>query len=599
VNSNTQDNQTKQKLSKKLKNLFIFKQCIKTGFIVFAGSVSSIATVCAAPDKPWKTGQILVKPRAGLPEGEFENILKQNNGQSVEAIGSLNVHVVNVPAQAEEAVVRALSKNPNVEFAELDKAVELSATTPNDPQFPSAWHLPKIQATTAWDFSKADGIVIAILDSGVDGSHPDLVNQMIPGWNAVDGSTATSDINGHGTAVAGTAAAASNNATGVAAIAWNAKIMPVRITNSTDGYAYWSDVARGLDWAANNGADVANISYEVTTSSSVTSAAQRMRSKGGLVVVAAGNGGIDPGYTDNPYVISVSATTSTDEKASYSNYGAFIDVGAPGSSILTTSRGGSYGFWSGTSFASPATAGVIAMIMSANPNLTPDDIEKVLENSADKVAGGVHPYFGNGRINASNAVQLAMTTTVSDTTTPTATIFSPSAGAIVNGIVQVEVNAGDNVGVTEVSLYTNGQLIGTDGTAPYQFSWDTTSATDGNVTLTAHAKDAAGNDGVSSGLPVTVKNQVDNTAPTVAISNPVNGSKVSGGNVAVKVSATDNVSVASIRLFIDGALKSTVNGASLSYSWNVRKVSAGSHTIKAVAVDSSNNSIEQAIQVLK
>lgn len=565
---------------------------------MFAGGVSSISTVYAAPDQPWKSGQILVKPRAGLPVGEFENILRKNNGQSIEAIGSLNVHVVNVPAQAEAAVVRALSNNPNVEFAELDKAVEPSTTTPNDPQFPNAWHLTKIQATTAWDFSKADGIVIAILDSGVDGTHPDLVNQMIPGWNAVDGSSTTSDINGHGTAVAGTAAAASNNANGVAAIAWNAKIMPVRITNQADGYAYWSDIARGLDWAANNGANVANISYEVTTSSAVTAAAQQMRSKGGLVVVAAGNGGIDPGYTDNPYIISVSSTTSTDAKAATSNYGAFIDVGAPGDVILTTNRGGSYGNWSGTSFASPATAGVIALIMSANRTLTPDDIERVLETSADKVAGGVHPYYGNGRINASNAVQLAINTTVTDTTAPTATIFSPIAGAVVNGIVQVEVNAGDNVGVTGVSLYANGQLIGTDGTAPYQFSWDTTSSAEGSVILTAHANDAAGNDGVSSGLAVTVKNQIDSTAPTVAISNPVNGSKVSG-TVAVSVTGKDNVSVATVRLYIDGALKSTINGASLSYSWNTRKISAGSHTIKAVATDSSNNAAEQTIQVLR
>jgi len=506
VNSNIPDNQTKHKRSKKLKNLFTFKQCLQTGLIVFAGSVSSIATVYAAPNNPWRSGTILVKPRAGLPAEEFDNILKTNNGQSQEVIGSLDVHVVNVPAHAEEAVVRALSHNPNVEFAELDKAVELSATTPNDPQFPSAWHLPKINATTAWDFSKADGIVIAILDTGVDGSHPDLAKQMIPGWNAVDGSTVTSDIYGHGTAVAGTAAAASNNATGVAAIAWNAKIMPVRITNRTDGYAYWSDIARGLDWAANNGADVANISYGVTSSSTISNAAQKMRSKGGLVVVAAGNDGKDPGYADNKYMISVSATTSTDAKASWSNYGAYIDVGAPGSSILTTNRGGGYGNWSGTSFASPATAGVIALIMSANPALTPDDIERVLENSADKIAGSWSPYYGNGRINASNAVQLAMTSKVSDTTAPTATIFSPSAGAVVNGIVQVEVNAGDNVGVTEVSLYANGRLIGTDGTTPYQFSWDTASAVNGSVILTAHAIDAAGNDGVSSGLSVNVKN---------------------------------------------------------------------------------------------
>ena len=141
--------------------------------------------------------------------------------------------------------------------------------------------------------------MVAVLDTGVDGTHPDLAGKLLPGWNAVDSSNNTADINGHGTAVAGTAAAATNNASGVAGVAWNAAILPVRITNSSDGYAYWSDIARGLSWAANQGADVANISYGVSNSSTIASAAQSMRNKGGLVVVAAGNEGVDPGYADN------------------------------------------------------------------------------------------------------------------------------------------------------------------------------------------------------------------------------------------------------------------------------------------------------------
>ena len=571
------------------------KQCLTTGIIVFSGS---LATAYAAPDKPWKTGQILVKPKAGLSTEEFENILKKNNGKSAEVIGSLKVHVINVPAQAEEAVVRALSKNPNIEFAELDKNIEMSATTPNDPKFSSAWHLPKIKATTAWDFAKADGVTIAILDTGVDGTHPDLANQMVPGWNAVDGTTTTSDIHGHGTAVAGTAAASSNNSTGVTAIAWNAKIMPVRITNRTDGYASVSDIARGLDWAANNGADVANISYEVTTSPSVSTAAQQMRNNGGLVVVAAGNGGIDPGYTDNPYIISVSSTTTTDAKALTSNYGAFIDVAAPGDSILTTSRGGSYAKWSGTSFASPATAGVIALIKSANPTLTPNDIERVLKNSADNIGGNWHPFYGNGRINAANAVQLAMTTVATSATAPIASVVSPIAASTVKGVAQVEVSASDNQGVTEVSLYANGQYIGSDSAAPYKFSWDTGSLADGSVILTAYAYDTNGNEGVSSGLPVFVKNVIDTTAPTVTIKNPINGSTVTG-TVSVSLSSTDNTGVALTSLYIDDVLKNTVIGGTLTYNWATTNIAAGSHSVKAVVVDNYNNLTTQITTVQK
>ncbi len=558
-----------------------------------------------APAINWKAGQILVKAKAGLPDDKLDEILKGNQGKRLEKIGNLPVHIISVPANAEAAVARALSKNPHIEFAELDMLSELSTTSVNDPQFASAWHLPKIQAPTAWDYSKGAGITIAILDSGVDGTHPDLVNQMIPGWNSVDSSTTTADINGHGTAVAGTAAAATNNSTGVASIAWNAKIMPVRITNDATGYAYWSDIARGLNWAADNGADVANISYGVSNSSSVTTAAQYMRSKGGVVVVSAANDGVDPGYTDNPYMISVSATDSADAKASWSNYGAFVDVAAPGVSILTTNKGGTYGNWSGTSFSSPATAGVVALIMSANPSLTPDDVEKVLETSAVKVAGtDFHPYYGYGRINASAAVQLALGSTARDTTAPTVNIFTPGGGSTVSGLVSVDVNASDNVAVNQVSLYANGQLIGTDGTAPYQFSWNSAGVADGGVVLSASATDAAGNQGSSANVTVTVKNQAtivatDNSPPTVSITNPTNAAKIPSGTIAISATANDDVAIAKVALYIDNKLVSSTTAKTLNYSWNTRKTVAGSHSIQAVATDTANKTSNMTIQVTK
>lgn len=552
----------------------------------------------------WKAGQILVKHKAGLSDDEFDKVLKGNQGKVKERIGNLRVHVISVPENAEEAVVRALSKNPHIEFAELDMVAEIVATTPNDPKYSSAWHLTKIQSPNAWDVSKADGITIAILDSGVDGAHPDLASKILPGWNSVDGTSNTADIHGHGTAVAGTAAAITDNANGVAGVAWNAKILPVRITNDSTGYAYWSDIARGLSWAADNGADVANISYEAYKSSSITSAAQYMRSKGGLVVVSAGNSGVDTGYSDNPYMITVSATDSSDAKASWSNYGALVDVAAPGVSILTTNRGGSYGSWSGTSFSSPATAGVAALIMAANPNLTPDDIEKVLETSAVKVAGvDFHPYFGYGRVDAAAAVQLALNTTAADTEAPKVAIFSPSAGTVVNGLVQVDVSAADNVSVDAVSFYANGKLVGTDDIAPYQFSWDTTAVADGTVSLTATATDGAGNEGASTAVSVTVQNQAakivaDQAPPTVAISNPSNAAKVSG-IVPVAVAANDDVAVAKVQLYIDGKLVSSTTNKTLTYNWNTKKVAAGSHAIKAVATDTASKTSEMAITVTR
>ena len=556
-----------------------------------------------APIHKWKTGQILLKPKAGLPDDKLDEILKGNQGKRLEKIGSLPVHIISVPANAEEAVVRALSKNPHIEFAELDMVSQLTTTTVNDPQFANAWHLPKIQTPTAWDVSKGAGITVAILDSGVDGTHPDLVSQMVPGWNAIDGSANTADINGHGTAVAGTAAATTNNATGIASIAGDAKIMPVRITNDPSGYAYWSDVARGLNWAADNGADVANISYGVSNSATVTSAAQYMRSKGGIVVVSAANDGVDPGYTDNPYIISVSATDGADAKASWSNYGAFIDVAAPGVSILTTTRGGGYGNWNGTSFSSPATAGVVALIMSAKPTLTPDDIEKVLENSAVKVAGtDFHPYYGYGRIDAAAAIQLALSTTAKDTVAPSVNIFTPTNGSTVSGLVSVDINASDDIAVKEVSLFANGKLVGSDGTAPYQFSWNSAGVADGSVILSATASDTASNQGTSANVGVTVKNQAtvtDNAPPSISITSPTNAAKIPSGNVTVSVTANDDVAISKLALYIDTKLVSSTTNKTLNYSWNTRKIAAGSHNIQAIATDTANKTSNMAIQVTK
>lgn len=580
---------------------------------VFGGASG---TTYAAPDKPWKEGQILVKPKAGLSDSEFDKILKRNKGQKKEIIGNIGVHVISVPAQAEQAVIRALSKNPHVEFAELDMAVELSSTTPNDPRYGNQWHLPKIQAPMSWSASKADNTVIAILDTGVDSAHSDLAGKMLPGWNAVDSSTNSSDVHGHGTAVAGTAAATTDNANGVAGVAWNAQILPVRITNSSDGWAYWSDIARGLNWAANQGADVANISYGVSNSSAVTNAAQYMRSKGGLVVVAAGNDGVDPGFKDNVHMISVSATTSSDAKASWSNFGEFIDVAAPGASIQTTTRGGGYGSWNGTSFSSPVAAGVVALIKGANPTLTPDEVEQILKASADKIAGDIHPYYGHGRVNAAAAVEMAqsMVNVTVDNDAPSVNIFSPTGGNTVSGFVAVEVNATDNVGVSEVSLYANGLYVGTDTTAPYQFSWDSNQIADGSVTLSAIAIDAAGNEGVSSGVNITVKNTieqieevvdepvdevvVDIAAPAVAISNPADGSQVARV-VKIDVSAEDDVAVANIRLFINGRMVSSVDGGSLSHNWNTNRESRGTYIIEAIATDTSNKTAKHTITVFK
>jgi subtilisin family serine protease len=542
---------------------------------------------------------VLVQPRPGLSEGAFDDVLKGHNARSQGKIRGIGVHLVQVPPQAEEAVVRALARNPHVAFAEVDMLVTPDATTVNDPSYGSQWYLPKIGAPSAWDSSNGDRVVIAILDTGIDGTHLDLVPNLVPGWNVYDNNSNTSDVHGHGTWVAGVAAAAGNNGIGIASVAWGAWLMPVRIADP-NAYAYWSTVASGITWAADHGAHVANVSYNgVSGSSTVQSAARYLRSKGGLTVVAAGNSGGEEAIAANADLLTVSATTSTDTRASFSSYGAYVDLAAPGTSMLTTGRGSTYVTVQGTSFSSPCVAGVVALMMSANPTLGPAQWESLLLGTAvDLGAAGWDPIFGHGRVDAAAAVAAALDAQVQDTQAPTVAIASPTGG-MVQGLVAVSVSASDNVGVARVELWVNGTLYATDGSAPFGFTWDSTQVADGSASLVAQAYDAAGNKAVSKTVTLTVDNvadPVDTTAPVARVVSPENGATVSG-TVTIQVAATDDVGVSLLEVLVDGAVLCGGNVSPLSCNWNTRKAAAGDHTLTARARDASGNIGTASVQV--
>jgi hypothetical protein len=513
-------------------------------------------------------------------------------------VRGLDVHVIELPANAnEQAVAKALAHNPHIKFAEVDEIVTPSATT-NDPILPQEWHIPKVGASTAWNTSTGAGIVVAVLDSGVQSNHPDLQANLVPGWNVYNNNNLTTDVNGHGTAVAGTIAAIGNNGIGAVGVAYRAKIMPIRMTDASCNTTF-SLMATALTWAADHGADVANISYSnVYKSSTMISAANYLRNKGGETVVAANNNAINEGTANTTSMITVSATNQTDGLASFSSWGPMVDVAAPGVSIQTTLWNSGYGWGTGTSFATPITAATVALIMSANPALLPSQIENVLFKTATNLgATGYDYYFGWGRVNAAAAVAAAVstTTTTTDTTPPTVAIASPTGGTM-SGIVPVSVSAADNTGVTKVELYVGGVLLAADTTAPFSFSWDTTKKANGTYGMYAKAYDAAGHVTTSATVYVTVSNATltttvttaDTTPPVAKISTPWNGTKVSG-KVKVQASATDNVKVSSLSLYIDGVLKATGNASSLAYTWNTSPVSSGAHKITATAKDSSGN----------
>ena len=549
----------------------------------------------------------MVLPRAGLSQSELAKILAVHGGKG-RKIGQSDLHIVDLPNQgSEKAIAKLLSRHPQLKFAEVDERVAPHFAA-NDPYLGSQWHLTKVGAPAAWDASQGSGITIAILDTGVDGTHPDLASRMVTGWNFFDNTADTSDVFGHGTAVAGTAAAATDNGVGVASVAGQAKIMPVRIAG-LDGYAYWSTIAQGLTYAADHGARVANISYGVAGSASVQSSAQYMKSKGGLVIVSAGNNGIDENIAPTTTMIPVSATDSADALTSWSSFGSFVAMSAPGAGIYTTLRGGGYGGWNGTSFSSPITAGTVALVMAANPSLDSAHVENILFSTAiDLGAAGRDPLYGYGRVNAAGAVQAAKAALpVVDTTPPTSSITAPLASSTVSGVVAVNVAANDNIGVTRVELRVNGVTVAIDSAAPFNFSWDSTGVANGMANLAAYAFDAAGNSTASTVASVNVANVAnvigpivaDTTAPVVSIVNPVAG--YVSGTVSVNANASDNSGAAGIRqsLYIDGVLRASGTGGTLAYSWSTRKVAAGQHILQVVAKDAAGNAATRSVTVTR
>ncbi|MCL5970450.1 MAG: S8 family peptidase [Patescibacteria group bacterium] len=284
------------------------------------------------------------------------------------------------------------------EVESVDPNFKMKAlAVPNDPYYSQMWGLKKIGAEEAWDITKGStSIIVAVTDTGIDYNHPDLPkDNIIKGKDFVNGDDDPMDDHGHGTHVSGTIGAVTNNGTGVAGINWNVKIMAIKVL-SGQGSGYDSWAAQGIQYAADNGARVVNMSLGGYSPcpSSYQSAIDYAKSKGTLVVVAAGNGN-PPGYpvdasTNSPAnckgVLAVGATKSDDTRASFSNYGPIVSISAPGFDILSTIPGGNYQQMSGTSMATPHVAGAAGLLLSAKPDLTPDQVKDCLVNNADPIS---------------------------------------------------------------------------------------------------------------------------------------------------------------------------------------------------------------------
>lgn len=491
------------------------------GVLFIAGIAGFAASVVQAREFAGHSGpsRILVKARRGVDEARFAEFAARRGMKERGRMRMARLHLIDVPADQAEATAAALNYDPEVEYAEVDRLVPAEAITANDPNFSKAWHLQKLGAPTAWGLAKGDGVVVAVLDSGVDGSHPDLKPKLVPGWNVRDNNSNTSDVYGHGTQVAGVVGAASNNGIGVTSIAWNTKIMPIRVSE-TNGSAYLSVLANGIVYAADHGAKIANCSFaSLAGSPTVQNAANYMRSKGGLVVVAAGNSGSYVNTANSSSLIAVSATDSSDSLTSWSSYGPYVDVSAPGAGIWSTTRGGGYAAVSGTSFSSPVVAAVLALMKSANPALTNVQLESLLKSTAvDRGTPGYDVYYGYGRVNAAAAVAAARNygataaakSTSTTTVTPSVYIFGAANGQTVTGSTYIYPFARENsqaihFGITSIRFYVDGKLLASVASNILTYRWKTATFSNGSHVLTATAIDAAGRSG-SKSITVYTKN---------------------------------------------------------------------------------------------
>lgn len=415
-------------------------------------------------------------------------------------------------------ILKGMNADPEVEFAEEDKLISVNAT-PNDPylqssgswgqSYPDLWGIIKIGAPAAWNTNTGAGILVAVVDTGIDYNHPDIAANMWPNLghdfigptyvNPVQ-SNDPIDHQGHGTHVAGTIAAVGNNGIGVIGVAWNARVMAVKGLDD-QGYGLDSTLGPAIQYAADNGADVINASWGGTDySQTIADAVSYAYNLGTVFVAAAGNNGGDardfyPAGLWN--VITVAASDPNDQLAGFSNSGSKIDVTAPGVDILSLQASGThlgtqlvpgYTRASGTSMAAPHVSGLAALILAQNANYSNEDVRQALRVSAtDLGTAGYNLSYGYGRINASAALGVSGALEVK--------INAPADGTVTQGALTVS-GVARGIGFASYTLdYGAGALptawttirTSTTQTAGTLGTFDTSALADGmyDVRLTA------------------------------------------------------------------------------------------------------------------
>ncbi|WP_162924424.1 S8 family peptidase [Rubrobacter indicoceani] len=395
------------------------------------------------------SGELLVTYASEVSEAPVGDLVSGVSGVVEETLPAVDTQLISIPevtenpdaAEREETLEKArveLESDPAVVAADYNYLREPLAQ-PNDPFYSRQWHLPKIGAPAAWDSTRApnnatDGPRLAVVDTGADLDHPDLADRIVASTNTTNPLQSADDVDGHGTHVAGIAAAATDNGVGVAGTCPECSLLIARVSDNT-GAISASSLIQGINWSVSNGADVINISLGGKgTVTGEAEAVARATQAGVTVVAAAGNENTNERSYPAAYegVLAVSATTQQDAKASFSNFGEWIDLAAPGTGVYSSTILGSYGTKSGTSMSSPVVAGVAGLL--AGEGLGRTQIENRLASTAvDLGRSGKDPVFGHGRVNAAAALAPGSVSQGTTNTAPTISRQSPKPGSRTRG----------------------------------------------------------------------------------------------------------------------------------------------------------------------
>ena len=356
-----------------------------------------------AGDVEYVPGRLIVKFADGTTPDVARRVLARVDADLEASVAPLDVRVVDVPPGETRDAIETVTDSPAVVYVERDVVVQTFGTIPNDTLWGEQWGPVVVDAPSAWDLSKGSpSTVVAVLDTGVDPTHPDLEGSLVAGYDFVNGDGDPLDDEGHGTAAAGVVAARTNNSQGQAGICWQCSLMAVKVLDA-EGEGTMSDVAAGIVWAVDHGARVISMSLGgPATTQTLADAVAYATAKGAVLVAAAGNeGSSEPSYPAAlDGVIGVAGTTRADALYSWSNLGLWAQVAAPGCNVAPYPNG-EYVNFCGTSSATPIVAGIAGLALSARPQATRRQVEDALAQTASGLGSAVR----YGRVDAKRALE--------------------------------------------------------------------------------------------------------------------------------------------------------------------------------------------------